>query len=71
MWEDPHTFNRQRSRDGSEKSRPKFAYLPFGGGRRQCIGKPLALPVLSVAVAMICQRYRAWAPEGKDAIGPQ
>ncbi len=71
IWEDAHTLNRQRFRDGSEKSRSKFAYLPFGDGRRQCIGKPLALPGLSVAVAMTCQGYRAWALAGKGAIGRQ
>jgi cytochrome P450 len=57
-WRDPHTFDPRRFRDGSAKERPAGSYFPFGGGRRQCIGKNLAMATLITAVAMISQRFR-------------
>ncbi|MGV9980725.1 cytochrome P450 [Micromonospora wenchangensis] len=70
-WDAPNSFDPSRFRDPSAKDRPKFAYLPFGGGRRQCIGKPLAVPVLATAVAMVCQRYRLWLPYGTENVSPE
>lgn len=57
-WPDPHTFDPRRFRDPAAKDRHPGAYFPFGGGRRQCIGKNLAMATLITAVAMICQRFR-------------
>lgn len=57
-WHDPHTFDPRRFRDVSARDRHIGAYFPFGGGRRQCIGKNLAMATLVTAVAMIAQRFR-------------
>ena len=38
--------------------RPKFAYLPFGAGPRQCIGNQFALLEAHLIVATLAQRYR-------------
>lgn len=57
-WHDPHTFDPRRFRDVAARDRHIGAYFPFGGGRRQCIGKNLAMATLVTAVAMICQRFR-------------
>jgi cytochrome P450 len=48
---------RPRSRERSA-ARPRFAYLPFGGGPRICIGAQLALTEVSLLVATMAQRYR-------------
>ncbi len=40
FWDDPETFNPLRF--AGENKRPRYAYFPFGGGPRQCIGEALA-----------------------------
>jgi cytochrome P450 len=58
QWDDPDTFDPARFRGDRAKDRHRFAYFPFGGGRRLCIGRPLALGTLTIAVAMISRRFR-------------
>jgi cytochrome P450 len=40
FWDDPETFYPERFAE--ENKRPRYAYFPFGGGSRQCIGEALA-----------------------------
>jgi cytochrome P450 len=48
------------------KQLPRFAYFPFGGGPRQCIGNTFALMEASVVLATVGQRFRfALAPGHK------
>ncbi|MNI76632.1 putative cytochrome P450 120 [compost metagenome] len=37
---------------------PQFAYIPFGGGPRGCIGSHFAMLEMVIALCMIGQRYR-------------
>jgi hypothetical protein len=39
---DPERFDPQRFSEEAKRDRPKFAYFPFGGGPRLCIGQTLA-----------------------------
>ncbi|MGP3964148.1 cytochrome P450 [Nonomuraea sp. 3N208] len=57
-WTDPEAYDPQRFLDDGQDKRHKHAFLPFGGGRRMCIGKGLAMATLVTAVAMLSQRYR-------------
>jgi beta-ring hydroxylase len=46
-----------------------FAYLPFGGGRRKCIGDQFALFETLVALAMLTRRYNFSLAPDKPAVG--
>lgn len=58
LWENPEQFDPHRFSPEREKLIPRFAYYPFGGGPRQCIGKGLAMMTIPLAIATIAQQYR-------------
>ena len=58
LWPAPETFDPQRFDPRRRERRPRFAYFPFGGGPRQCIGMHLALHELTVMLALISARFR-------------
>jgi cytochrome P450 len=55
---DPETFRPERWLDGLAKRIPKYAYYPFGGGPRVCIGNTFALMEAAILLATVGQRYR-------------
>ena len=58
-WFDaPQEFRPERWERGLAKQLPRFAYFPFGGGPRQCIGNTFALMEASVVLATIGQKFR-------------
>ncbi len=58
QWQDPQRFDPERFRPGATPSQDRSAYLPFGGGRRQCIGKKMGLGLLQQTVAAVSGRFR-------------
>lgn len=58
FWPDAETFNPDRFSPEQSSSRPRYAYFPFGGGPRQCIGNTFALVEAQLILATIFQRYR-------------
>ena len=57
FWPDPETYDPERFMPGRAKGRHRSAYLPFGGGRRVCIGSSFALMETTLITAMLSQRY--------------
>jgi len=57
-WPDPDRFDPDRFLPERSADRPKFAYLPFGAGPRQCIGNQFALLEAHLSVATLAQTYR-------------
>ena len=57
-WPDPERFDPDRFSPERSAERPKFAYLPFGAGPRQCIGSQFALLEAHLSVATLAQTYR-------------
>jgi cytochrome P450 len=58
FWEEPERFDPERFSSERSQRRPDFAYLPFGGGPRICIGNAFATTEAQLVVATIAQRYR-------------
>jgi cytochrome P450 len=57
-WPDPERFDPERFTPEQCAARPRFAYLPFAAGHRNCIGGGQAILELKMIVAQIAQRYR-------------
>jgi cytochrome P450 len=57
FFPDPERFDPERFSPENEKSIPKYAYLPFGGGPRICIGNAFAMMEARLILATIAQRY--------------
>ncbi len=55
---DPETFKPERWEDGLAKRIPRYAYYPFGGGPRVCIGNTFALMEAATILAGVGQKYR-------------
>lgn len=47
----------------------EFRYLPFGGGKRKCIGDQFALFESIVGVAMLVRRFDFWRAEDAPEVG--
>ena len=58
FWENPDVFDPERFAPERTAARPKFVYLPFGAGPRQCIGNQFALIEAHLILATLAQRYR-------------
>ena len=57
----PAAFRPERWEGSLAKDLPRFAYLPFGGGPRICIGNRFALMEASLVLATVAQRFSlAW-----------
>jgi cytochrome P450 len=58
-WYDaPEEFRPERWQGDLLKRLPRFAYFPFGGGARQCIGNTFALMEAALVLATIAQKFR-------------
>jgi cytochrome P450 len=58
LWEHPEVFDPERFTPERSAGRPPFAYFPFGGGPRMCIGNNFALMEMQLILATIAQRYK-------------
>ncbi len=58
FWDNPEGFDPERFAPERAEGRPPFAYFPFGGGPRLCIGHRFAMMEGVLVMAMVAQRYR-------------
>lgn len=63
-YPEPERFDPERFSPENEKKLPRYAYIPFGGGPRVCIGNSFAMMEAHLVLATIAQRFRLeLAPE--------
>jgi cytochrome P450 len=67
-YPDPTRFDPDRWTPEFRASLPRFAYLPFGGGSRQCIGESFAWTEQILIVATIAQRWRLRLVPGHQVV---
>jgi len=58
IWDNPEGFDPERFTPERVAERPRYAYFPFGGGPRQCIGNTFALMEAQLVLATVAQKYR-------------
>ncbi|MBA3472101.1 MAG: cytochrome P450, partial [Rubrobacter sp.] len=69
-YDEPGKFRPERWGDGSTEGLPKYAYFPFGGGPRLCIGQSFAKMEAVLLLATIAQQFRLRSAPG-ERISPQ
>lgn len=70
FWPEPDRFDPERFAEHGVRGsggRHPFAFIPFGAGQRLCIGRDFAMMEGTLALAMVMQRYRVEAVEGRAA----
>ncbi len=68
FFADPERFCPERWSEEFEKGLPRFAYFPFGGGPRQCIGNSFAMMEAVLLLATIAQRFRLTVVPGPPIV---
>jgi len=62
FWENPNRFEPERFLAERASGRPRYAFFPFGGGPRMCIGNLFALTEAQIVLATVAQKYRLRVP---------
>ncbi len=66
LWDDPDRFDPERFSPENSAGRDRFAYMPFGGGPRICIGAALAMTEAHLILATMAQHYAPEFVDGQD-----
>jgi cytochrome P450 len=70
FYDRPDQFRPERWTPEFKAALPPFAYFPFGGGARRCIGESFAWMELVLVLATIAQRWRLALVPGQQ-VEPQ
>jgi cytochrome P450 len=65
-WPQPEAFRPERFARDAEQNRPRYAYLPFGGGPRVCIGSAFAMMEHAIVLGAVARRWRLEAIPGRE-----
>ncbi len=58
LWRDPDRFDPDRFAPENSTARPRFAYVPFAGGPRICVGASFAMTQMLIVIAVLARRFR-------------
>jgi cytochrome P450 len=64
-WPCPDQFNPDNFLNSTVATRPKYAFMPFGGGAHNCIGRHFAESEMMIIIISL---YRTFRPENVNAI---
>lgn len=64
FWNDPDQFDPEHFNPTNASTAPPFAYLPFGGGQRLCIGNHFAMMVMQTVISTLVREFEFSVPEG-------
>jgi cytochrome P450 len=67
-YSEPLQFKPERWESDQVKKLPKYAYLPFGGGPRICIGNTFAQAEIALVLATVLQKFRLELVPGKPVV---
>jgi cytochrome P450 len=70
-YDNAEVFIPERFEDNFIKTLPSYAYFPFGGGPRVCIGNHFAMMEATLALATIVQKYRLTISADHHTVKPQ
>src|SRR5262249_19588826 len=68
LWDEPEKFAPGRFLPARAADRHRFAYYPFGGGPRVCIGNTYALTEGPLVLATVAQRFRVELVPGQQVV---
>jgi cytochrome P450 len=71
FWEDAEAFDPGRFSAEREAARHRYAYFPFGGGPRACIGLHFAMLEATIAIALLLQRFEVHSDQDDVALDTQ
>ncbi|MBZ0285804.1 MAG: cytochrome P450 [Anaerolineae bacterium] len=67
-WNEPDQFRPERFASGWEDRVPKYAYFPFGGGPRVCVGNQFAMMEAKLVLATIISRFQMKLVPGQQIV---
>jgi cytochrome P450 len=71
FWSEPERFDPERFAPGRAESIPPYAWFPFGGGPRVCIGDRLATMQMILITATVLQKFRVRLAAGQGPVEPE
>lgn len=66
FWKEAETYRPQRFLSGELEGQPRYAYFPFSGGPRVCIGNAFAMMEAKIILAAVNQQFRLSALPGDE-----
>jgi cytochrome P450 len=68
-WPQPQRFDPERFAPEAEAARPRYAWFPFGGGPRACIGQHFSMLEAVLILAVLLRDHRLTAVDRKVSLG--
>src|SRR6266540_1368501 len=65
FWDEPGRFEPERFTPEREKARHRYAWCPFGGGPRGCMGQHFSMLESVIALAVLVRDFEFSAPPGE------